>query len=76
MAPGGRYSRPESSPTTCVHWAGAAGLGSALVLAVALDWLIWRAVPDAYTLTGGAIIIASGLYLIRRETPRVVVVPP
>ena len=49
---------------------------SALVWAVALDWLIWRAVPDAYTLTGGAIIIASGLYLLRREAPKVVVVPP
>jgi drug/metabolite transporter (DMT)-like permease len=49
---------------------------SALVWAVALDWLIWRAVPDAYTLGGGAIIIASGIYLIRREAPRVVVLPP
>jgi len=50
---------------------------SALIWAVAFDWLIWRAVPDAYTLTGGAVIIASGLYLIRREAPRgVVVLPP
>ena len=51
-------------------------LFTALVWAVALDWLIWRAVPDAYTLGGGAIIIASGIYLIRREAPRVVVLPP
>jgi drug/metabolite transporter (DMT)-like permease len=29
--------------------------------------LIWRSVPDAWTLAGGAIIIASGLYLVRRE---------
>ena len=48
-----------------------------LAWAVLLDWLFWRAVPDAYTLAGGAIIIASGIYLIRREAPReMVVVPP
>jgi len=47
---------------------------TALAWAVAVDWLLWRAVPDAYTLTGGAIIIASGLYLIRRETPRLATV--
>ncbi len=50
---------------------------TALAWAVALDWLVWRSVPDAYTLAGGAIIIASGIYLIRREAPKpVVVVPP
>jgi drug/metabolite transporter (DMT)-like permease len=50
---------------------------TALAWAVLLDWLFWRAVPDAYTLAGGAIIIASGIYLIRREAPReMVVVPP
>jgi drug/metabolite transporter (DMT)-like permease len=40
---------------------------TALAWAVMLDWLIWRSVPDAWTLAGGAIIIASGLYLVRRE---------
>jgi len=50
---------------------------TALAWAVALDWLVWQAVPDAYTLLGGAIIIASGIYLIRREAPKdMVVVPP
>ena len=50
---------------------------TALAWAVVLDWVFWRAVPDAYTLAGGAIIIASGIYLIRREAPReMVVVPP
>ncbi|MCY7307090.1 MAG: DMT family transporter [Rhodoferax sp.] len=51
---------------------------SALAWAIALDWLFWHAVPDLYTLTGAAIIIASGIYLIRRESPgRVpVVLPP
>lgn len=44
---------------------------TALAWAVAVDWLLWRAVPEAHTLAGGAIIIASGIYLIRREAPRV-----
>ena len=42
---------------------------TALAWAVALDWMFWRAVPDFYTLAGGAIIIGSGIYLIRAETP-------
>ncbi len=50
---------------------------SALAWAVALDWIVWRSVPDPHTLLGGAIIIASGIYLIRREAPKqMVVVPP
>jgi drug/metabolite transporter (DMT)-like permease len=40
---------------------------SALAWGVALDWLLWRTLPDQYTLLGAAIIIASGLYLIRHE---------
>jgi len=39
---------------------------TALAWAIALDWFIWRAAPDGYTLLGGAIVIASGLYLVRR----------
>lgn len=46
---------------------------SGLAWAVGLDWLFWHAVPQAHTLLGGAIIIASGLYLIRREAPPVMV---
>lgn len=42
---------------------------SGLAWAVALDWLFWHSVPQPHTLLGGAIIIASGLYLIRRESP-------
>ena len=49
---------------------------TALAWAVVLDWLFWQAVPDLYTLAGGAVIIASGLYLIRREAPKVLVVLP
>jgi len=40
---------------------------SALAWGVALDWVLWHVLPDRYTMLGAAIIIASGLYLIRRE---------
>ena len=36
-----------------------------------LDWVFWQTTPQAHTLLGGAIIIVSALYLVRRETPRV-----
>ena len=49
---------------------------TALAWAVALDWSIWRLVPDAYTLAGGAIIIASSIYLIRREAPKTLAALP
>ncbi len=32
-----------------------------------LDWLLWHTVPGHATLLGGAIIIASGLYVVRKE---------
>jgi drug/metabolite transporter (DMT)-like permease len=41
---------------------------TALAFAVAIDWLLWKTLPDEYTLLGAAIIIGSGLYLIRHET--------
>ncbi len=40
---------------------------TSLVWALGLDRLIWRTVPDGYTLLGAAIIIAAGLFLVRRE---------
>jgi drug/metabolite transporter (DMT)-like permease len=40
---------------------------SALAWGVGLDWLLWRVLPDYYTLIGAAIIIGSGIYLIRHE---------
>lgn len=43
---------------------------SALAWALVLDWLVWRAAPDAWTLGGGALIIAGGVYLVRGETAR------
>ena len=40
---------------------------AALVWVVVLDLVLWNALPDRMTWLGAAIIIASGLYLIRRE---------
>jgi drug/metabolite transporter (DMT)-like permease len=40
---------------------------TALACGVAIDWLFWQTLPDQYTLIGAAIIIGSGLYLIRHE---------
>lgn len=42
---------------------------SALAWALVLDWAFWQATPDAWTLGGGALIIASGLWLARIEAP-------
>lgn len=49
---------------------------TALAWGMGLDWVIWRTVPDLFTLAGGAIIVASGLYLIRHEKTNVAVIPP
>ena len=43
---------------------------TALVWAVGLDWLLWRALPDGSTLAGAAAIMASGLLLLRSERQR------
>ncbi|MEZ5663412.1 MAG: DMT family transporter [Burkholderiaceae bacterium] len=40
---------------------------TALAWGVGLDWLVWRTLPEAHTWLGAAIIVGSGLYLIRRE---------
>ena len=40
---------------------------SALAWGLALDWILWRSVPGPRAFIGAAIIIASGLYLIRHE---------
>jgi drug/metabolite transporter (DMT)-like permease len=49
---------------------------TALAWGIALDWSLWRIVPDRYTLFGGAIIIVSGLYLLRKERVKTVTIPP
>lgn len=38
-----------------------------IVWAVALGWLVFGDMPDTFTLTGAAIIIAAGLYILWRE---------
>ena len=38
-----------------------------LVWVIAWDWLLWATLPDRATWLGAAIIVASGLYLMRRE---------
>lgn len=40
---------------------------SALAWALGLDLLLWQALPDGMTLLGAAIIVAAGIFLIRRE---------
>ena len=40
---------------------------TALIWGVALDLALWGVLPDAVTWLGAAIIISSGLYLLRRE---------
>ncbi|GAB2497936.1 DMT family transporter [Arenimonas alkanexedens] len=40
---------------------------SALAWGLGLDWLIWQALPDRWTFAGAGIIVASGIYLLRRE---------
>ena len=40
---------------------------SALAWGMGLDWLIWQTLPASHTWLGAAIIIGSGLYLVRRE---------
>ncbi len=39
-----------------------------LILGTLLGWLIWRELPDATVFLGAAVVVASGLYIIRRET--------
>ncbi|MDD2924484.1 DMT family transporter [Rhodoferax sp.] len=43
---------------------------TALAWGLGVDWLIWATLPDRYTLLGGAIIVASGLYVVRHESVR------
>lgn len=40
---------------------------SALVWGLTIDWTFWRVLPQPSALAGAAVIIASGIYLIRRE---------
>lgn len=50
---------------------------TALAWGVGLDWMLWRVTPDATTLAGGAIVVASGIALLRQERARgTPVLPP
>lgn len=40
---------------------------TALVWGVGLDWTLWRTLPGPLTFAGAAVIIASGVYLVRGE---------
>jgi drug/metabolite transporter (DMT)-like permease len=40
---------------------------TALLWGISLDWALWQVLPDAVVLVGGAIVIASGLYIIWDE---------
>lgn len=44
---------------------------TALLWGVALDLVIWRVLPGAVTIGGGAIVIGAGLYLLARERRQV-----
>jgi len=58
------FSRGEASSVAPFEY-------SALAWGVGMDWLLWRALPDAWTMLGAAIIIGAGLYLIRHEKEHV-----
>lgn len=40
---------------------------SAMAWALGLDLLLWGVLPDGITMTGAAIIVAAGIYLVRHE---------
>ena len=40
---------------------------TAIAWGMALDWVVWSTRPDGRTLVGASIIVAAGIYLIRRE---------
>ncbi len=43
---------------------------SALAWGMGLDWVLWQTLPAGRALAGAAVIVASGIYLIRRERAR------
>jgi drug/metabolite transporter (DMT)-like permease len=40
---------------------------SALAWGLGIDWLVWHTLPDRWMLAGAAIIVGSGVYLVRHE---------
>lgn len=47
---------------------------TALAWAIGVDWLVWRVLPQAHTLIGGAVILVAGLVVLRHELRRAKVV--
>jgi len=43
---------------------------STILWAVLLGYLIWGDIPDAWIVSGGALVVGSGLYILRRERRR------
>src|SRR3546814_13457439 len=43
---------------------------TALIWASLLGWLVWGEIPGVWTSAGAAVIIASGIYIVIRETPK------
>jgi S-adenosylmethionine uptake transporter len=43
---------------------------------VVIGWYVWGDFPDLVTWIGSAIVIASGLYILWRETVKRAPVPP
>jgi len=41
---------------------------STIIWATALGFLIWGDIPDGWTLVGSVVVVASGIYILRRES--------
>lgn len=41
-----------------------------IIWAVVLGYLVWGDFPDSWTLIGASVVVASGLYILKRETRR------
>lgn len=71
---GGFASGGQWMVVLAYHRAGASVLApliyAQLVWATALGYLVFHTVPDAWTLAGAAVIVASGLYTAHRERVR------
>ena len=77
---GGRQSAAIVAITEAFRYGNASAVApfeySALAWGIGLDCFIWHTTPGTRTLVGGAIIIASGIYLIRKEQVREATPPP
>ena len=49
---------------------------SGIVWGALFGYIFWQTVPDAFILTGGTLVVASGLYILHRETRTRSATPP